>query len=285
MLKNLLTIGSKSYANYDKNDIPGEIKKLASKLINDTRLVIDDEVYMFGELEAYLSDKNHIDPFVHCDLNQQTPFKWYFHKFNGKSYKGGSFKGMDLTFATQDKDGYCGMLVRSIHKLDDNNKIVSTVEGPCNVVDYILKENNSNSVKDFVEDHGIDVFKNKKLYLKKHNHGPNNTLNIYSGPRVGLTLKKDQTKAKHKYLMANYRYIVNPRLVAKYRTQMAYGLYLQGETSNSVEQITGVKGKKLKSHVDFVNDEVGDYEFTDFYNIGLKSNDLLLLMKLHDDDN
>jgi len=38
-----------------------------------------------------------MDPFTHKDPLQQTCGQWYFHKI-GAQYKGGTYKGLDLTF-------------------------------------------------------------------------------------------------------------------------------------------------------------------------------------------
>ena len=63
--------------------------------------------------------------------------KWYMHRMTAKnpmSFKGGSYKGMDLTFG-DNKNSYGGILIRSILDLKTNEYI----EGPCNTLDAFLK--------------------------------------------------------------------------------------------------------------------------------------------------
>lgn len=74
-----------------------------------------------AEIEYYYEGGNHHDTFTHCDPLQQTTYarhdsqqwrevhrrcadvvtycraNWYFHK-SGATYKGGSYKGLDITF-------------------------------------------------------------------------------------------------------------------------------------------------------------------------------------------
>lgn len=67
-----------------------------------------------------------------------TPTKW-------KSFKGVTFKGLDITFG---KEIYGGMIIRAIQS--DDNKIY--IDGPCNVVNHILKLTNKISIYDLVLD-------------------------------------------------------------------------------------------------------------------------------------
>lgn len=91
------------------------------------------------EMEYYSLD----DPFTHCNERQYIPGVFYVHrtgKEESSSYKGGTFKGMDVVL-----DG-CALLIRSVSiallSKDDTGKIIMTpedsiIEGPCNVVDAI----------------------------------------------------------------------------------------------------------------------------------------------------
>lgn len=93
--------------------------------------------YRICEIEFYLNDdKYHKDTFTHGDPIQATNGKWYMHRMTAKnpmSFKGGTYKGMDLTFG---KPGqiYGGILIRSIM----NIKTRTHIEGPCNCLDAIL---------------------------------------------------------------------------------------------------------------------------------------------------
>lgn len=45
-----------------------------------------------------MKDEAHFDSFTHADEQQKKNGQWYFHKM-GKGYKGGSYKGLDITFS------------------------------------------------------------------------------------------------------------------------------------------------------------------------------------------
>lgn len=83
--------------------------------------------------------------------------KWYFHRF-GKTYKVGTYKGMDLTFGKGDK-AYGGILIRAISSVGatDGKHLPPNefIEGPCNTVNKILEHNSDKDniykeVKEFV---------------------------------------------------------------------------------------------------------------------------------------
>jgi len=74
------------------------------------------------EIEFYYKDsKVYIDPFCHGDEQQKMGGTFYFHRQNGKGYKGGSFKGMDIAFG--DKDAVGGILIRAVQQLEGEKKI------------------------------------------------------------------------------------------------------------------------------------------------------------------
>ena len=56
------------------------------------------------EAEAYVIGPRHNDTFTHADPQQAVFGSFYFHRMGpGKAYKGGSFKGMDVTVGPLDK--------------------------------------------------------------------------------------------------------------------------------------------------------------------------------------
>ena len=69
--------------------------------------------YRILEIEFYqFIEKLHPDTFTHCDDMQRECGKWYFHR-SGKSFRGGTYKGLDISFG-RGKQGYGGVLLRSI---------------------------------------------------------------------------------------------------------------------------------------------------------------------------
>src|SRR4051812_48966588 len=142
-------------------------------------------------MEFYLHTKEHPDPYVHMDQQQKTVHEWYFHKAkaNGENYKGGTFKGLDITFG---EEIYGGILIRTIGiKYEGRTEII---EGPCNVV-------NMNS---------LDIFNNS--HLKLISYSEENLKNVYACRRVGLKMDKNP-----KYGAAEYRFMIEPRKIKKDR--------------------------------------------------------------------
>src|SRR3954470_22893409 len=70
---------------------------LADRLLNRCRLTVGGEPHRFVEVEFYYCGEGHPDPFTHRDPLQKECGRWYFHRTRGE-YRGGSFKGVDLTF-------------------------------------------------------------------------------------------------------------------------------------------------------------------------------------------
>lgn len=66
---------------------------------------------------------------------QKNLGQWYFHKF-GKSYKSGTYKGLDITFG-KGSIAHGGILIRAISQLDPP-PVNEFIEGPCNCVNKIL---------------------------------------------------------------------------------------------------------------------------------------------------
>ncbi|KAF9900767.1 hypothetical protein EC991_006909 [Linnemannia zychae] len=121
--------------------------KIATYLMNSVALVINDKHhYRLVEIEFYLNGGKHPDVFTHGDKDQKTCGEWYFHKMNG-SYKGGSYKGLDITFGKHDTC-FGGILIRGIQL--SNDPTATIIEGPCLVVDQVLKHTNSPMIVNLV---------------------------------------------------------------------------------------------------------------------------------------
>src|SRR5205085_6803669 len=78
----------------------------------------------------YYRGPAHDDPFTHGDPIQVHPGRWYFHKTAGV-YRGGSFKGVDVTFGDGTARG--GILFRGLERPDG-----SLIDGPSLLVDHVL---------------------------------------------------------------------------------------------------------------------------------------------------
>src|SRR5687768_6144859 len=82
----------------------------ADGIMNGCVITIGGEWHRILELEFYLHNAEHPDPYVHRNPQQLTVGQWYFHR-TGNSYKGGTYKGLDITFGA---DSYGGILIRTL---------------------------------------------------------------------------------------------------------------------------------------------------------------------------
>lgn len=239
----VLHLDSQLYKQYKGADYDKKFRKLTDILLNKTSFIVNGKQYRLREIELYLYTDDHLDIYTHQDGGQGCPCRWYFHK-TGNTYKGGTYKGLDITFGFRDKNKskstYGGILIRGIS--NDN----CSVTGPCNVVDHILKETKFEKIDDLVKNLGqyiYDVSKESSLYLKY-----NDTLEqfiIYSGPRVGLSFKLP------KYAIKNYRYLTyRIKEIEKYRPSIIMNLINSGKTIEEVVKGSGCKVHQVKKYVD-----------------------------------
>src|SRR5262245_4288513 len=111
---------------------------VATCLLGPCRLRAAGSVVRLVEIEFYYDSQEHPDPFTHRHAEQATSARWYFHRI-GESYRGGSFKGIDLTFGNSSAHG--GILIRSLETPEGR-----LVVGPSLCVDYLLTATGSSSV-------------------------------------------------------------------------------------------------------------------------------------------
>lgn len=235
--------------NKFNTNIENNIAQIINELMNKHSLNINGEKWRLCEVELYLYNREHPDPFTHKNKDQKTVGEWYFHKF-GNTYKGGTFKGLDFTFG---KDCYGGILIRAIKNTVKNERI----EGPCKVVDYILQKNNKESIKEFVDyelkKHKMKTFnalnKNSGLFIESDNDLQED---IYTGPRVGLTLKK-YSEDKLNYIVRDYRFITEIDKVKKFKSVMQIAAYKKNNK-------TKISDKYLKIYNESKNIQINDYK-------------------------
>ena len=238
-ISDVLLLNSNEYKNCKNYD--EKFSKLANTLLNKTVLLIKNTCFRLREIEIYLYTDDHNDNYTHKSIEQADPCQWYFHK-TGSSYKGGTYKGLDITFGKAEGygDTYGGILIRGI-SCDDN-----LVTGSCKVVDYILKATDSETVKDLVDKLGKsvrDVSKVSPLYLKLSDDL--NKFNIYTSPRVGLSFKYWH------YAVKNYRYLTYKiKDIEKYKPSILVNLVNSGKSIEEVAEESGTKVQQIKKYVD-----------------------------------
>lgn len=224
------------------NSIEEKFDILTSFLLKDIVLIIAGEEYSLEEIELYYYSNNHRDRYTHRSADQLQNSKWYFHKFKNGSYKGGTYKGLDITIGNG-IDAYGGILLRSIMNINTN----MFIQGPCKIVDHIIEQTENGSLQELINEmNDLDVFNKKNEFYLKHNKksGEKSSETIFSGPRVGLSLKFP------KYLIKNYRFIKKPNKIVKYRNTIISSLYYTGMDANKIHKITKISMKSIKDSIE-----------------------------------
>ncbi|ORX59157.1 hypothetical protein BCR36DRAFT_317057, partial [Piromyces finnis] len=195
-------------------NIQAYFDKISDIILNETALLIKSKWFRIAEIEFYYNDsKKHYDPFTHNDSIQYNQNYWYFHK-KGGVYRGGTWKGVDITFGLHSPVKFSGgILIRSIQEIS-NNQPKDYIHGPSKVVDKILEIFKKNSVKELVEEefnNNIDITKNQKLTLCSTSQEPifdSLTQNISNSRKRKLT-KNEETNSQAKKKKTSKSDIVN----------------------------------------------------------------------------
>jgi 3-methyladenine DNA glycosylase Mpg len=237
----------------DADSFPECLASLCESLLRGAVLVAGDERHRLVEVEAYLctQDERHRDLFTHCDELQRTAGQWYFHR-SGSSFRGGTYKGLDLTIGHPRGEWLGGVLIRSIAPLssssvstdleDENGSAGasaepvdterSVIEGPCNCVDHLLRCCGAPDIITLVRS---PVFRPSAgapsgvLRLERRlsaDGSPRSTWErkeaeaaeerIVRGPRVGLSLKRLSSRPELVSFVARpYRFMRRPESLRK----------------------------------------------------------------------
>ena len=131
----------------------------------------------------------------------------YFHRAPGKGttkYRGGTRKGLDLTFG--DADAYGGILLRSMKRLDSSE----VISGPSLLVDKIVALSGAAHLVDLVEKKWAGdtlAFTPSGIFLRRRDDTAcTHHRYLCRTPRVGLDLS---TASRAEYVAKAYRYIAS----------------------------------------------------------------------------
>jgi hypothetical protein len=216
-------------------------QRIAEVLLLRTVLVVAGEAYEMCEIEFYLHGEGHPDPFTHGQALQRSSGRWYFHK-SGDSYRGGTYKGLDITFGPPEVFG--GILLRSLRTPKD-----ALIHGSSLCVEHLLARTGHTDVASLaaaVGEHSVAA-PVSPLHLRTV---PERAQTIYYTSRVGLTLKR---VAEHPemldYIIKPYRALTQPRRIEKGRVQLVIALHEAGESAEAIAALTGAPKRTVARYV------------------------------------
>jgi hypothetical protein len=217
----------------ERVDFAAWFARVAETLLNHCDFLVNGTPFRIAELEMYYHGDGHRDPFAHAHPLQRQAGKWYFHR-TGNSYRGGTFKGLDLSLG--DGAATFGLLFRTI--VDPNGEAIS---GPSRIVDYLLKLSGCTSVKELDGLIGERSAWDVKSPLVIRESKSLRTATMFATARVGLTLKRLASHPEMPgFLSRPYRFLTEPRLVRKGRRELVIALHRQGLDAAAIHALTGV---------------------------------------------
>lgn len=224
--------------------------RFAENLFSKILIVCNGVQFRLTEIEFYLYSDDHPDPFVHRHPRQLTNGEWYFHCTTHKegTYKGGTFKGLDITFGIEEtKPEYGGILIRSIQNLDTSEYIV----GPCNCVDALLTTAGyPNDIRGLVGAMpSLSILDQRNiLRVERVELAPPE---IRRSPRVGLSMKRATPATSLEclqWLVMPYRYLTNVATGTKMIRviEMTEALTRGAiKPSKEIPDVSGLAGKEI----------------------------------------
>ncbi len=207
--------------------------ELASELLLRRRFRIGDQVHRLCEIEFYLDGPGHEDPFTHGAALQRSSARWYFHRA-GESYRGGTYKGLDLSFGPDDAHG--GILIRSLCGPDGE-----VVNGSSLCVEHMLTCTGMPDVASLDAALGSRrVDDNDGLMALEPAPPADLDRAMWQSARVGLTLKRAaQHPSMVDYVLRPYRYLTSPRKLGKGRVNLVMDLHAKGMSATEISAISG----------------------------------------------
>ncbi len=206
--------------------------RIAERLLNGAELVVGGRPHRLAEVEVYYHGEGFQDPFAHRDPVQVHCGRWYFHRTSGV-YRGGSFKGLDLAFG--EGKNFAGVLFRGLEKPSGE-----LIDGPSLCVDYLLDAAGAETVAQLDKVIGTRVAweEGNPLFLREAEGLEQRT--IWRSGRIGLSLKRSRgSEAMQRFVLAPFRYLTQPRKIAKGKPLLVTALHTQGKTPEEIQTLTG----------------------------------------------
>lgn len=244
--------------------------QIAACLLNETELLVGKQPHRFTEIEFYYFQDEHPDPFTHRDPLQLECGRWYFHRTRGV-YRGGSFKGIDLTFGTEKAHG--GILIRGIEKPDG-----SLIDGPSLCVDHLLDATGADDVATLDKAIGSRVAWDPKNPLQLRELDEPTSRSIYRTARIGLSLKKSKKSPEPpRYVVRRYRYLSEPRRISKGKLHMVLALHAEGLSAEEIHDVTGCPKATVERYIADFEEGCKEDGFDCYYGIDLSPKELCRL--------
>jgi hypothetical protein len=254
----------------EESGLPAWFDAIAGRLLCGCRLMVAGAPHRFTEVEVYYHAAMHTDPFTHRDPIQKTTGMWYFHRTNGV-YRGGSFKGFDLTFGGPAAFG--GVLIRGIEAEADR-----LIDGPSLCVDHLLARTDLPAVKD------LDNAINGRAVWEADNPVHLQWLpelaerEILKTARVGLSLKRlRKSDLPPRFILRSYRYLSEPRRISKGKLHMVLALHARGLSPAEIRDQTGCTKAAIDRYIADHAEGGKESEFTPYFGIDLGPKELARL--------
>jgi len=231
--------------------------RVADLLLNRTRWVVGGRPHRITECEFYYRGPAHHDPFTHGDPVQVHAGRWYFHKTAG-IYRGGSFKGVDVTFGDGTARG--GILIRGLERPDGTR-----IDGPSLLVDYVLAQNGSPTVAELDRRIGERLAwdGSSPMHFAEVDHLGRGVL---ACARVGLSLRRARPgTTMPSYLTRPYRFLTEPGTIAKGKPHMAMGLYRLGRKSEEIREVTRSPARSIATYIAEYENGLRAGRFEDYF--------------------
>lgn len=222
-----------------------QLKLAAAFLLGCTIQTSTNNTFRIVEAEAYFHGAvTHRDTFTHGFPEQGTVGEWYFHRVNPTGgFKGGTFKGMDVTFGNAAKGHYGGFLIRSIQPTGTSKLI----EGPSLVVDALLSSSKCPSVNEFVSTRKVVCVASSPMTLSYQPTACDASDVVCASPRVGLVPRKPTDLV---YVARPYRFhVVNPSStppLSKLRSGIVAALLATGIDSGDAQRMAGAQKQLIE---------------------------------------
>jgi len=243
-------------------------------LLNRTRWVIGGRPHRITECEFYYRGHGHHDLFAHGDPVQVHAGRWYFHRTAGV-YRGGSFKGVDVTFGDGTARG--GILIRGVERPDG-----TLIDGPSLLVDHVLRLCGADTVaaldRKIAERLAWDP--SGPMHFEQDERPKKGVL---ACARVGLSLRRARPgTTMPAYLTRPYRFLTEPTAIAKGKPQMVMALHRLGRGPEEIREVTNVPARSIATYLAEYENGLRAGRFEDYFGKEIGPRDLCRLHGMAD---